>query len=76
MCIVCAVRVVSVIYSVVVLYVVYYLYRHIYYRMSCTFGECTVWSTLRRTAIAQKRNVYTAKNILIGLYPAQRYFAK
>lgn len=44
--------------------------------MSCTFGECIVWRTLRRTAIAQKRNVYAAKNILIGLYSAQRYFAK
>ena len=39
------------------------------------FQTCT-FAMLRRTAIIQKPEVYTPKNIPIGLYPAQRYFAK
>lgn len=35
----CVVQVVSVVYSVAVLYVVYYLCHHIYYKMLHTFGE-------------------------------------
>lgn len=60
----CVVQVVSVVYSVAVLYVVYYLCHHIYYKMLHTFGE-----------LSQKRNVYTAKNIM-GVCPAQRHFTK
>lgn len=77
-CTVRAVRVVSVVYSVAVLYVVYYLYRHICYKMSYTFGGLLDMNfvTVRRATIAQKCNVYTAINILIGMYPVQRYFAK